>query len=106
MNSFVAIIELTSRKLETVCAALYREVLIPKSIYTMTIGTRLRKCRERKRLSQREVAEHLGVSQTTYCNWECDVASFQVKYLLPLAQLFEVSILEITPEDTGLTSQL
>lgn len=64
----------------------------------MTLGTRLRKYREKKRLSQKEVAEHIGVSQTTYCNWENDCVSYQVKYLSQLSQLFEVSMLELILE--------
>ncbi|WP_080056564.1 helix-turn-helix domain-containing protein [Spirosoma aerolatum] len=64
----------------------------------MTFGTRLRKQREKKRLSQKEVAELLGVWQATYCNWETDTTSFQVKYLLRLAELFDVSVIELIPE--------
>jgi len=34
------------------------------------IGTKIRRARERKRWSQRELAEHLGVNRKTVDNWE------------------------------------
>ena len=61
----------------------------------MTLGTKLRKHRERKRYSQKEVAELLSISQTTYYNWENDISSFRVDYLPRLAQLFEINIIEL-----------
>lgn len=64
----------------------------------MTFGTKLRKHREKKRLSQKEVAEQIGVSQTTYHNWETDISSFRVEFLSKLAQVFEVAIIELMPD--------
>ncbi len=66
----------------------------------MTFGTKLRKHREKRRLSQREVAEQLDIAQATYCNWEMDVSSCRVDYLPKLAQVLDVDIMELLPEGT------
>lgn len=77
-----------------------------KSDHTMTFGTKLRKYREQKRLSQRELADLIGVSQSTYSNWEGDIRNFGVEYLAKLAQLFDVSITELMPEGTRVENDL
>lgn len=38
----------------------------------MSFGDRLRKIRQDRRLSQPEVADMVGVSKSTYSNWEND----------------------------------
>ncbi|MCC5612482.1 helix-turn-helix domain-containing protein [Nostoc sp. CHAB 5834] len=68
----------------------------------MTFGTILRKNREKKRLSQKEVAEYIGVAQATYHNWETDQLSFRVEYLPKLAEVFDVPMAELMPEGTTL----
>lgn len=73
-----------------------------KSDNTMTFGTKLRKCREKKRLSQREVADLIGVSQSTYSNWEGDIRSFRVEFLAKLAKLFNVCISELLSEEMSI----
>ncbi|ADB37674.1 helix-turn-helix domain-containing protein [Spirosoma linguale] len=68
----------------------------------MTFGTILRKNREKKRLSQKEVAEHIGIAQATYHNWETEQSSFRVEYLPKLAEVFDVAMGDLMPEGTTL----
>lgn len=44
----------------------------------MTNGTILRKLRERKHLSQKEIAEKLDIAQSTYSQWESDISSLKL----------------------------
>jgi transcriptional regulator with XRE-family HTH domain len=67
----------------------------------MTFGTKLRKHREIARLSQQEVADAIGVSQSTYNLWESDKSRFRVDYLPKLAEVYGVDIGELIPENTS-----
>jgi transcriptional regulator with XRE-family HTH domain len=67
----------------------------------MTYGTKLRQYREKARLSQQEVAENLGVGQSTYSQWESDKTTFKVEYLNKLANLFGVAATDLIPEGTA-----
>lgn len=70
----------------------------------MTFGTKLIQFRKNKKLSQRDVADYIGVSQTAYSEWEADKVSFQVKFLSKLAEIFEVhpsEIIEGKKEEKG-----
>ena len=66
----------------------------------MTIGTRLRKFREQKRLSQKEVADLLNVSQSAYCQWESDTTSYKLELLPKLADIFDVDVTDLIPNNT------
>ncbi|WP_338877044.1 helix-turn-helix transcriptional regulator [Spirosoma sp. SC4-14] len=66
----------------------------------MTLGTRLRKSRQKRRLSQAEVAELVGISQTTYYNWEADVSGMRIDYLPMLLRVLDIDIDELLPEIT------
>lgn len=66
----------------------------------MHIGSKLRKFRDKKQLSQSEVAERLGVAQATYWNWENDQVHFKMEYLVQLADIFEVDPTELVNEGT------
>lgn len=65
----------------------------------MKIGTLLLKMRKARRLSQSEVADRVGVSQSAYCAWESDRATPGARHYGPLAILFEVDIRELLPVD-------
>jgi transcriptional regulator with XRE-family HTH domain len=56
----------------------------------MTTGTKLKLLRENKRLSQEELADAVGVTQTTIGNWEHG-KSIKHDYISKLAEAFEVS---------------
>ncbi|NIJ55819.1 helix-turn-helix domain-containing protein [Dyadobacter arcticus] len=68
----------------------------------MTFGTRLRQLREKNRLSQQEVADYLGIGQSTYSQWESDQTTFKVHYLLRLSELFAVDISQLVPRDINM----
>jgi transcriptional regulator with XRE-family HTH domain len=64
----------------------------------MYIGTQLRKLRDKRKLSQQEVADHLGIAQSTYWNWESDECHFKMDHLQKLSELFEVDAADLLPE--------
>jgi transcriptional regulator with XRE-family HTH domain len=65
----------------------------------MTIlGAKITKCRLRKRLSQQELSERIGVSQSVVSSWESDQCQPRSKYLDLLAQELEVRIEDLTKE--------
>ncbi len=64
----------------------------------MYIGTQLRKLRDKRKLSQQQVADHLGIAQSTYWNWESDECHFKMDHLQKLSELFEVDADDILPE--------
>ena len=55
----------------------------------------LRELRARKKWTQRETAEKLGISEQTYNAWEKDVSGVAVSKVNALAQLFGVKIGQI-----------
>lgn len=67
----------------------------------MSNGVILRKLRGRKRLSQKEVAERLDVSQSTYSQWESDLSSYKIDMLPKLAEVFDVDVTELIPKGTS-----
>jgi transcriptional regulator with XRE-family HTH domain len=63
------------------------------------IGSTLRKLRNKKKLSQTEVADFLKVSQATYCTWEAEKTNPSAEHLPLLAEIFEVSIPALYPKE-------
>jgi len=58
----------------------------------MDIGKNLRIVREKKKLSQQEVADFIGVERKTYMNWETGVSDMKSIYIPQLAELFNCEI--------------
>lgn len=56
----------------------------------MTTGTKLKLLREKRKLSQEELAYKIGVAQTTIGNWERG-KSIKMDYIPKLADALEVS---------------
>lgn len=56
-----------------------------------TTGERLRLYRTLKKISQREVADHLGVKRNTVSSWENNVNGIDVKYIWSICQLLEIT---------------
>ncbi len=50
------------------------------------------KLRRERRLSQAEVAEHIGVCQSAYCAWESDRAVPSARHYNSLAALFAIDL--------------
>lgn len=55
----------------------------------------LRELRARKNVTQKEVADYIGVSTPTYIAWEKDVSNVGIAKVYELAKYFEVDIKEI-----------
>jgi len=66
----------------------------------MTYGTKLRKIREKNKLSQQVIADQLQISQSTYSQWESDLTTFKVEYLPKLAEIFKIDVTELIVEGT------
>lgn len=58
---------------------------------TKTTSDLLRDLREDKDMSQREVAEVLGISQQQYSQYESGLSELSLRYFSKLAELFDVS---------------
>jgi transcriptional regulator with XRE-family HTH domain len=53
---------------------------------------RLRDLRNKRDLTQEEVAQKIGVSRVTYTRWECGLVAPSVQDLIKLADFFNVSV--------------
>ncbi len=62
---------------------------------------RLREIREKTDMSQFDVADAIGISRSTYANYECDRRQASYETLLRLAELFHVSVDYILCRDEG-----
>jgi transcriptional regulator with XRE-family HTH domain len=58
----------------------------------MTFGTRLKKARNNKRMTQHEVAKLLGLNFTTISKYENDKSQPDNDTLLKISQLYDVSL--------------
>lgn len=58
----------------------------------MIFPERLKQLRQKKGLTQQEIAELLGVKRNTYSDWENGKTEPNFEMVLKLADLFEVSL--------------
>lgn len=66
----------------------------------MTISERVNELMQELRFSQRDVANHLGVTQGTVQKWVTKNRPFSAEYIMPLSSLFKVSpVYLLTGED-------
>lgn len=56
------------------------------------IGTNLKQIRQKKKMTQKQVAEQLGVSRQAICLWESNKREVKVTMLKKLSNIFKVSI--------------
>ncbi|MDC9724115.1 MAG: helix-turn-helix transcriptional regulator [Urechidicola sp.] len=68
----------------------------------MQIGSKLKRIRENKRMSQQEIAEFLDISQKTYSNIECDKSKPSLPQLSKLSKFLDFDLLELLQEQ-GIT---
>jgi transcriptional regulator with XRE-family HTH domain len=61
----------------------------------MKIGKHLLNKRNKKRLSQQEVADYLNISQRTYSNFENGNSSPSIKQIVELNNLFEFDFIKL-----------
>ena len=67
----------------------------------MQIGTLLRKLRDNKKLSSREIADKIDVAHSTYMDWEHDKTSPSLKSYAKLSHALNVNPLEFMAYLTG-----
>lgn len=61
----------------------------------MGVGTNLRRLRSKTKFSQQEIADMLGLDRNTYTNWENEITDIKSQYIPKLAEIFQVSILDL-----------
>ena len=66
-----------------------------KLIRPETFGSLLKEARRRRQLSQREVAEQLGVAESTYANWEQGRRDPSIADLLKLMEALNLDLRDL-----------
>jgi transcriptional regulator with XRE-family HTH domain len=64
----------------------------------MQIGSKLKRIRESKRISQQEIANYLNISQKTYSNIESDKSKPTLPQFSKLAEFLDFDLLELLKE--------
>jgi transcriptional regulator with XRE-family HTH domain len=64
-----------------------------------TLGTKLRNLREHRRMSQKEIADIINVSQNAYNQWESDKCKPLVENLLKLSHYYQVDVKELLDDN-------
>lgn len=67
----------------------------------MEIGTLLRKLRDHRKVSSRLIAEKVGISHTTYLDWEHEKSSPSLRFFFRLAEAFEMTPVDMMSYFTG-----
>jgi transcriptional regulator with XRE-family HTH domain len=65
----------------------------------MELGSILIRHRSRTHLTQKRIADQLGIAQSTYNAWESDQTSYKVEYLPQLAAIFGVRMRDLLPPE-------
>jgi transcriptional regulator with XRE-family HTH domain len=69
----------------------------------MTIGSKIRKLRTDKNISQQLVADNLGIDRRTYAAWEMDTQDIKSIFIPKLADFFGVEISELFSQDKNIS---
>ena len=67
----------------------------------MSIGNNIRKIRNKKNVSQQEIADFLGVDRKTYVSWEAGAADIKSSYIPKLAEFLHVEIGDLFKDKAG-----
>lgn len=62
----------------------------------MTLGEKIIEFRKKNNLTQEKLADKIGISRQTLSNWESDITSPDIKQAKVLANIFEISLDELT----------
>lgn len=65
----------------------------------MTVGEKIKTARIKKGLSQRQIAEQLGVSQPSYLEWEHGDSVPNWARMKSIAKILEISLDELAKEE-------
>ena len=83
------------------------DILIFFNQFFMKLSTKkLRQLREKLRMSQNEVADYIGISQSTYSDWESEKTSPNIKYWSDIARTLKVQLEKLFDEETQLTPKI
>jgi transcriptional regulator with XRE-family HTH domain len=66
-----------------------------KTTFIMGVGTNLKRLRSKTKFSQQEISDMLGVDRNTYNNWENETTDIKSQHIEKLAEIFDVSILDL-----------
>ena len=69
-----------------------------------TLGTKLKRLRDGKNISQTEIANLLGISQSAYHKWEADQAKPNLDNLQKISEFHEIEIKDLLEETSGIVS--
>jgi len=61
----------------------------------MSLGSVLIKNRSKKGLSQKEASNIFGVAQSTYCDWESDLAIPKAENFLKISEYYKIDLKEL-----------
>ena len=61
----------------------------------MEFGKNFKKCRLEINLSQKQVAEELGIHQSNISDWENDISRPDYEKLIQLAEIYNVTLYEL-----------
>lgn len=61
----------------------------------MVFGENFKKLRQEAKLSQKEVAEKLGIYQSNVSDWENDISRPEYERLIQLTKLYDCSVAEL-----------
>jgi|SRR5690554_393461 len=61
----------------------------------MKIGSKIKRLREAKGITQRDMEDLLGVSHGTYCNWESDLHEVKLSKVPVIAKILDVDVKEL-----------
>jgi transcriptional regulator with XRE-family HTH domain len=64
----------------------------------MSIGNNLKVIRNKKNISQQDVADYLGVDRKTYVSWEAGTADIKSSFIPKLAEFLHVEINDLFRE--------
>ena len=68
----------------------------------MSIGNNLKVIRNKKNISQQEVADFLGVDRKTYVGWEAGAVEIKSSYIPKLAEFLQVEINDLFREKSNI----
>ena len=61
----------------------------------VNMGNKLKTLRTQKKLTQKQVAEKLGIHQSNVSDWENNVSRPEYENLIKLAEIYEVSVCDL-----------
>lgn len=79
-----------------VASFLQFDIIKSKEDYNMSLGENIKNERQKLKLSQEYIAEKLGVSRQAVSKWERNQSEPTTKNLIELADLFQISLSELT----------